>query len=56
MRECSVRDALASLVGGETELRTPSDLIDVLSEQEVIEVKYCHAWKSGLVQVLAYQA
>lgn len=54
VRESSVRDALASLVGGETEARTLSGVIDDLSEAEVIEVKYYRQWKGGLGQVLAY--
>lgn len=56
VRECSVRDTLASLVGGVVEVRTPSGLVDVLSDTEVIEVKHYRAWKHGLGQVLAYQS
>ena len=56
VKECSVRDALASLVGGESEVETPAGFIDVLSETEVIEVKYYRQWKHGLGQVLAYQS
>ncbi|CAM9194336.1 unnamed protein product, partial [Ectocarpus sp. 8 AP-2014] len=56
VRECVVRDALASLVGGTTEVETPSGYIDVLSETEVIEVKYYRQWKDGIGQVLAYQS
>ena len=52
--ECSVRDALADIVGGVTEVRTPSGMIDVLSKTEVIEVKYYRQWKGGFGQVLAY--
>lgn len=55
-RECSVRDTLASIVGGEPEVRTPSGLIDVLSATEVIEVKHIRGWKHGLGQVIAYQS
>ena len=51
-----MRDALASLVGGESEVETPAGFIDVLSETEVIEVKYYKQWKHGLGQVLAYQS
>lgn len=56
VKECSVRDALASLVGGESEVETPAGFIDVLSGTEVIEVKYYKQWKHGLGQVLAYQS
>ena len=55
-KECSVRDALASLVGGESEVETPAGFIDVLSDTEVIEVKYYKQWKHGLGQVLTYQS
>ncbi|CAN0535793.1 unnamed protein product [Ectocarpus sp. 12 AP-2014] len=56
VKECSVRDALASLVGGEAEVETPAGSIDVLSGTEVIEVKYYKQWKHGLGQVLAYHS
>ena len=55
VKESSVRDALASTVGGCIEVETPSGNIDVLSDTEVIEVKYYKQWKHGLGQVLAYQ-
>ena len=56
VRESSVRDALASLVAGRTEVETPSGFIDVLSDTQVIEVKYYRKWKDGLGQVFAYQS
>ncbi|CAM9684377.1 unnamed protein product, partial [Ectocarpus fasciculatus] len=56
VRECVVRDALTFVVGGTTEVETPSGYIGVLSETEVIEVKYYRKWKDGLGQVLAYQS
>ncbi|CAM9577254.1 unnamed protein product, partial [Ectocarpus sp. 6 AP-2014] len=54
--ESSVRDALASSVAGEKEVSTLAGNIDVLSDTEVIEVKYYRQWKHGLGQVLAYQS
>ncbi|CAN0244124.1 unnamed protein product, partial [Ectocarpus sp. 6 AP-2014] len=54
VKECSVRDALAFLVGGEPDVETPVGFIDVLSDTYVIEVKYYRHWKHGLGQVLAY--
>lgn len=56
VKECSVRDNLRSIVHGEIEVQTPSGNIDVLSDTEVIEVKYYKQWKNGLGQVLAYQS
>ena len=53
--ECFVRNNLASVVGGQVEIETPAGFIDVLSDKEVIEVKYYRQWKHGLGQVLAYQ-
>ncbi|CAN0547912.1 unnamed protein product [Ectocarpus sp. 12 AP-2014] len=55
VKESSVRDALASLIGGEREVETPSGFIDMPSDA-VIEVKYNNRWKHGLGQVLAYQS
>lgn len=52
--ECLVRNNLASMVGGQVEIETPAGFIDVLSDKEVIEVKYYRQWKHGLGQVLAY--
>lgn len=56
VKECSVRNALASSVGGEAEVEPPAGNIDVLSDTEVIEVKYYRQWKHGLGQVLAYHS
>lgn len=56
VKECSVRDALVVIVGGESEVETPAGFIDVLSDTDVIEVKYYKQWKHGLGQVLAYQS
>lgn len=54
IRESSVRDKLAELHHGRTEVWTPSGVIDVLTESEVIEVKYYRNWQRGMGQVLAY--
>ena len=56
VNECSVRDHIALVVGGEIEVQTPVGFIDVLSPNEVIEVKYFKQWKHGLGQVLAYHS
>lgn len=53
VKECSVRDAPAFLVGGEIEVETTVGSIDVLSGNEVIDVKYYKQWKHGLGQALA---
>ncbi|CBN79899.1 FirrV-1-A34 [Ectocarpus siliculosus] len=55
VKESSAREALASLIGGEREVETPSGFIDKPSDA-VIEVKYHNRWKDGLGQVLAYQS
>ncbi|CAM9824491.1 unnamed protein product, partial [Ectocarpus sp. 13 AM-2016] len=55
VKEKSVRDALALIVGGKIEQETPVGFIDVLSDTEVIEVKHYTLWKHGLGQVLSYQ-
>lgn len=54
IRESSVRDQIAELHNGSTEVWTPSGVIDVLTEGEVIEVKYYKNWQRGMGQVLAY--
>lgn len=55
VKERSVRDALALIVGGKTEQERPVGFIDVLSDTEVIEVKHYTLCKHGLGQVLSYQ-
>lgn len=40
VKEKDVRDALAKRLGGETEWGSPAGLIDVFTQNEVIEVKH----------------
>ncbi|CAM9756034.1 unnamed protein product [Ectocarpus fasciculatus] len=54
VKESSAREALASLIGGEREVKAPSGFVDMHSDA-VIEVKYHNRWKHGLGQVLADQ-
>lgn len=54
VRESSVRDNLAKFHHASTEVWTPSGVIDVLTDKEVIEVKYYRKWQRGMGQVLAY--
>lgn len=54
VRESSVRDKLADFHHASTEVWTPSGVIDVLTDEEVIEVKYYRKWQRGMGQVLAY--
>jgi hypothetical protein len=52
--EKDIRDKLAKQLNGEVEVRTDAGLIDVLTEDEVIEVKEASKWKSAIGQVIAY--
>ena len=53
--EAAVRDALAdSIPGAETEVMCSSGYVDVVTPDEIIEVKRAQLWKGGLGQVLAY--
>jgi len=55
IKESEVRDALASQVGGETEVNLGCvGRVDVVSPNECIEVKHASKWKHALGQVLAY--
>ncbi|CAM9277491.1 unnamed protein product, partial [Ectocarpus sp. 12 AP-2014] len=56
VKDSFVRDKLCGGVGGQKEVQVPSGFIDVLSDTQVIEVKYYRQWKGGLGQVLAYHA
>lgn len=55
-KEREVRDALCPNLGAKTmtEVLTPSGSVDVLSENEVIEVKHYRLWKFGIGQAIAY--
>ncbi len=45
---------LQSDIGGRREVKTPTGYIDLLTDEEVIEVKQVSDWKSAIGQVLAY--
>lgn len=49
-----IRDRIAHLEDGQTEVPTPAGRIDVLTMREVIEVKRVRQWKDAIGQVLAY--
>lgn len=53
-KENSYRNDLALELGGKKEVTTLAGNIDILTSQEVIEVKAVHCWKSALGQVLVY--
>lgn len=52
--ENKIRDRLHVTLGGLVEVNTPAGRIDLLTQTEVIEVKYIKDWKAALGQVLAY--
>ncbi|CAM9207616.1 unnamed protein product, partial [Laminaria digitata] len=54
VKEHAIRDALKSRIGGMPEVLTPSGSIDLLTINEVIEVKHYRKWKEGIGQVMAY--
>lgn len=52
--EAVVANKLAQGISGRREVETPSGRIDVLTDNEVIEVKNSSLWKNAVGQVLAY--
>lgn len=54
LTERHYRDQLAHKEGGKTEVQVPSGYIDVLTDTDVIEVKFYKGWKEAVGQVLAY--
>jgi len=52
--EAAVRDKLAKELCGEIEVSTSMGRVDVLTDDEIIEVKRASYWKHALGQVLAY--
>lgn len=55
VKEHEVRDSLSRRIDAMIEVPTPSGSIDVLSKNEVIEVKHYRAWKNAIGQVIAYR-
>ena len=52
--ESVYRDILAKKLNGSVEVVTPVGIIDVLTKNEIIEVKVSKRWKDALGQILAY--
>ena len=52
--EREVRDRLQLKLGGLIEVSTPAGRIDLLTDNEIIEVKHVNDWKSAMGQILAY--
>lgn len=53
-KEAYFRDNLASIENGNTEVSCIIGRVDVLTETEVIEIKFYKRWKEALGQVLSY--
>jgi hypothetical protein len=49
-----VRDRIANEENGETEVKCGSGYIDVVTNEEIIEVKKAENWKYAIGQILAY--
>lgn len=54
VKEHVVRDTLSRRLGATVEVLSPAGSIDIMSENEIIEVKHCRLWKSGVGQVISY--
>jgi hypothetical protein len=52
--EAWYQNRLAQKLGGQTEVSTPDGRIDILTWNEVIEVKTVKQWKQAMGQVLIY--
>ena len=52
--ELIVRDALAAQLKGQTEVPCKTGFVDVLTKQELIEVKAIKDWKGAIGQALVY--
>lgn len=52
--EAEITDSLQKRLGGLTEVSIPSGRIDLLTENEIIEVKRINDWKTTLGQILVY--
>ncbi len=52
--ELSIRDSLASQLRGQKEVPCKTGFVDVLTNQELVEVKGIKDWKEAIGQVLVY--
>jgi hypothetical protein len=52
--EKDIRDKVAAVEAGQTEVWTPVGYIDVLTHMYIIEIKRCKHWKHALGQLLCY--
>ena len=53
-REKEIQAKISKELGGEIEVETEFGFIDVLTKDELIEIKIGHDWKCGIGQLLAY--
>lgn len=53
-REKEIQKKLSQELGGEIEVETEFGFIDILTKDELIEIKIGHDWKCGIGQLLAY--
>ena len=53
-QEADLQKQLAQNLGGRTEVITPVGMIDVLTSEEIIEIKTWGEWKSAIGQILSY--
>lgn len=54
--EQQIRDRLQTELGGQCEIFTAVGRIDLLTEDQIIEIKGFNDWKNALGQILAYSA
>lgn len=52
--ESYYRDKLAKSLDGQTEVSVPSGRIDILTNNQIIEVKHIKKWKAALGQIIVY--
>jgi len=54
--ECKISDKLSNYINGSREIKCQCGVIDIKTDEYVIEVKCFKNWKHGLGQVIAYAA
>ena len=53
-RELSIVDKMNIVLDGQREVNTPCGRIDILTKEQIIEVKEYKGWKAALGQILVY--
>ena len=53
--QCLIRDKLSKKLNGKREVECSSGIIDIITDEEIIEVKNIKNWKHAIGQIISYE-